>query len=87
MILTYAIYNIPNSSSSPLLSVSLSGGVLVLTWPTIANQYYQVETKTNLTDASWSPLGLLVLAPGGVLSFTNNLPAAPQQFYRIAELP
>ena len=52
----------------------------VLTFPTLAGQRYQIECKTNLTDAVWTPLGDPIPGTGGSISITNA-PGAAQCFY------
>jgi hypothetical protein len=73
--------------SAVLLTAQTSGANVVLTWPGLAGQMYQVQYKTNLTDAAWLPLNSPVQGTGGGLSLTNNLGGAPQRFYRLAILP
>jgi hypothetical protein len=63
------------------------GTNVVLTWPGLTGQMFQVQYKTNLTDSIWLPLSAPVQGTGAVLSLTNNLGGAPQRFYRLAILP
>jgi glucuronoarabinoxylan endo-1,4-beta-xylanase len=43
-----------------------------LSFPTLPGQLYQVEYKTNLTDAVWIPIGNPIPGTGGSVSVTNN---------------
>ena len=69
------------------LSAQVSGANVILNWPGFASQMYQVQYKTNLTDAAWIPLNSPIQGTGASLSLTNNLGGAPQRFYRLAILP
>jgi len=50
----------------PTQGVSVTGGVVSLTFPTVAGYQYRVDYKNALTDATWQ-----VVAPGFVIS-TNG---------------
>jgi hypothetical protein len=69
------------------LAVSSGGGQLVFNWPTVPGWSYQVESKTNLTQAAWQSLGVPVTATGNSLAFTNSLTAAPESYFRVREQP
>jgi hypothetical protein len=69
------------------MSAQASGANVILTWPGLAGQMYQVQFKTNLTDASWIPLNPPAQGTGVGLSLTNSLGGAPQRFFRLAILP
>ena len=53
-----------------------------LTWRGLSNFTYTVETRTNLTDGDWQPLGNIA-SPAGLLSYPLPEPSAPQQFFRV----
>jgi hypothetical protein len=67
-------------------SVSVTGGVVSLTFPTVSGYQYRVDYKNALTDAAWQ-----VVAPGFVTStnganLTVSDAGAPTQgsrFYRV----
>jgi hypothetical protein len=63
------------------------GTNVVLSWPGLAGQLYQVEYKTNLTDSAWIPINSPAQGTGASLSLTNSPGAAPHRFYRLAILP
>ena len=72
----------------PLLSgVPLSVSQFALTWPTLTNQTYQLESTTNLNTAAWTPLGTPVAGSGDSVSVTNGLDAFPQRFFRLRISP
>ncbi len=73
--------------STVTMSAQESGTNVVLTWPGLVGQMYQVQYKTNLTDAVWLPINVPAQGTGASLSLTNNLGGAPQRFFRLAILP
>ena len=78
----------PQATLNPVtMSAQVSNGMVVLNWPGLAGQMYQVQYKTNLTDAAWLPLNSPAPGTGTGLSLTNNLGGAPQRFYRLTILP
>jgi autotransporter-associated beta strand protein len=58
-----------------------------LTWQAINGKTYRVESKLNLTDASWTALTPNVTASGDTATYLDSAPNAVQRFYRIAQLP
>ncbi len=75
------------SLSTVSMTAQATGADVVLNWPGLIGQMYQVQYKTNLTDTAWLPLNAPTQGMGAGLSVTNNLGAAPQRFYRLAILP
>lgn len=47
----------PLSSDSPILNVSLAGGIPVLSWP-LAAASFTLAARTNLTSGNWTPVAL-----------------------------
>jgi Tol biopolymer transport system component len=70
-----------------ILPAGAAGSVPAISWPLAAGKSYQVQYKTNLTDAVWLDL------PGdmtfiGVTGYLNDLlPSPGQRFYRIVLSP
>jgi hypothetical protein len=60
----------------------LTGGNVALTWQSISNHTYQVQSSTNLTSG-WLNLGSPVTASGSQTSATNAL-VQPAQFFRVS---
>jgi len=59
-----------------------------LTWPLAAGKVYQVQFKTNLTDAVWQNLPADVTVSGGTGYVSDPAPAMTgQRFYRIVSSP
>ena len=81
-----AIDNLSFSASVPLpvpLTVQPNGTNLLLNWPGVPGQTYQLEYKNNLTDPAWTPVGNPVTGTGGALALTNNSGASPQRFFHL----
>ncbi|HTL72980.1 MAG TPA: immunoglobulin domain-containing protein [bacterium] len=60
----------------------LAGPSLTLTWQSVANHAYQVQSKASLTDPTWTDVGSSITASGTTTSATNNVSDAAQ-FYRV----
>jgi hypothetical protein len=74
------------SASVPLpvpLNIQASGTNLLVTWPGVAGQTYQLEFKDDLAVPVWMPSGSPVTGDGGRLATTNNFGASAQRFYRL----
>jgi len=67
----------------PPVEVTRTGTNFVLTFSTLANELYQIESVTNLQSTNWSPLGGPIGGTGLSISVTNPLPALPKTFYRL----
>ena len=73
-------------TNAPLINMpSLRTNGLVLSWPAIQGLNYQLQYKTNLTQASWLNLGNPVTASSNVLSATNAFGSDKQRFYRVQQ--
>jgi regulation of enolase protein 1 (concanavalin A-like superfamily) len=80
------IDNLSFSASAPIpapLSIQTSGADLILSWPGIAGQNYQLEYKDDLSAPTWTPLGSPVTGNGGTLTATNSFSASNQRFFRL----
>jgi Tol biopolymer transport system component len=64
-----------------------SNSVPVLSWPLASGKSYQVQYKTNLTDAVWLPLPGDATFIGATGWFNDALPSPSQRFYRIVLSP
>jgi regulation of enolase protein 1 (concanavalin A-like superfamily) len=84
-----AIDNLSFSASAPgapiqvPLSFQSSGANLILSWPSIAGQQYQLEFKDDLSALTWTPLGSPVTGDGGTLTAINSFGASNQRFFRL----
>ena len=69
-------------ASPVLITPSLNGGNMVLSFPTDSGFSYQVQYKNGLIDASWSTLGTAVEGNGAVQS-VNDPATGSSRFYRL----
>jgi streptogramin lyase len=67
-------------------AISVTDGILTLTWSAFPNQTYQVQFKTNLLQTSWSNLGDPVNATDTSATATDAMTDS-QRFYRVNPLP
>jgi Pro-kumamolisin, activation domain/Viral BACON domain len=64
----------------------ISNQTLSLTWNTLTNVAYEVESSTNLASPNWLILSTNT-AFGPTLTVTNSIGANPATFYRVLRLP
>jgi hypothetical protein len=70
-----------------LQSASLTSGLITLTWSGIANSSYQVQSASDLSHPNWTNVAAAVTASGEVVSASEPIGTATQQFYRVILLP
>jgi hypothetical protein len=78
------------SGSGPyvqLIPVGAVGPNPVINWPVAAGEAYQVQYKTNLTDAAWLNLPGNVIFIGPTGYFSDSVPGPGQRFYRLVLNP
>ncbi len=66
-----------------ITSAYQNAGALVFSWESVAGQSYQVQSTTNLDSPNWANVGSATSATTNLLSATNSIGAAAQQFYRV----
>jgi hypothetical protein len=64
------------------ISVALTGGNIVLSWPSALSSSYQVVYKDNLNDANWTSIGDPIPGDGTVKSASFPT-AGSQRFYSV----
>lgn len=74
------------SSAPVILSAVFTNTNMVITWSSISNQSYRLQSKTNLLDTNWTDLPPDILANGPTASGTNAA-VSSQQYYRVQLLP
>jgi uncharacterized repeat protein (TIGR03803 family) len=79
------IFRLILGNSPQFLTSSVSQGLVSLSWSAIANQVYQVQFTSDLTQTNWSLLTTLT-ATGPTASATDS-PGATNRFYRVVLLP
>jgi len=80
------IDNLSFSASVPVpvpMTIQPAGTNLLVTWPGVAGQTYQLEYKDDLTAPTWTPLGSPVTGSGGTLTTTNNFGTSAQRYFRL----
>ena len=65
------------------LSVTFSSTNMLLSWPSVAGQDYQLEYKNDLAASAWTPLGGAVQGTGGTLTVGNSVSDWPQCYFRL----
>jgi hypothetical protein len=66
-----------------LQSATITGSNITFTWSGIANLSYQVQSASNLSNPNWTNVAAAVTAPGDLVSVSEPLIPASQQFYRV----
>jgi hypothetical protein len=71
--------------SGPLnLTATISGGNIVISFPTHTGSSYQVQYKNNLSDTAWTSLGSAIAGNNAVQSATDpDTAASGHRFYRV----
>ena len=80
------IDNLSFSASVPIpvpLVIQPAGANLLVQWPGVTGQTYQLEYADDLAAPSWTPVGNPVTGTGTTLYTTNNFGASPQRFFRL----
>ena len=75
--------NTVGADSPRIQSVTMSGDDIILTWPSVSGQQYQLYYKSKLPDTTWSPLGSQRLGTGGLLDSNHATDNGPTGFYKI----
>ena len=70
------------TAPTPILTATVSGGNIHISFPTQAGYSYQLQYKNFLTDANWTSLGSLVSGNGSVQS-VNDTASGNARFYRV----
>jgi len=72
--------------SGPRVSeISVSGGVVTISWNSEPNKIYRVQFKNDLHESAWSNLGDEVTAIGSTTSATDESGIHSQRFYRVLQ--
>jgi hypothetical protein len=72
----------PPVTEFSIMSVTLSGNSVVLTWQSNAGKTYQVQSRDSLASGAWADLGDAITATESATSFTNVISGA-SKFYRV----
>jgi hypothetical protein len=73
-------------TSPTIQSAAQSGNLFTFTWSATANQMYQIQSTTNLSQNVWSNVGAPLTATGSTASGSDTIASWPT-FYRIMVVP
>src|SRR5262249_8266724 len=68
----------------PRLSVNVSGGQLLLSWPTWAGEYSASSASTLTRPVLWQPVNALPQSSNGIFYLSLPLTNGPQQYFRLS---
>jgi hypothetical protein len=68
-------------------SISLSNGVVTVTWSSVFNQTYRLQYIEDLSATNWVDVMPDVQATGPIATATNIIGASTQRFYRVLLMP
>jgi len=84
------IFELGTASPAPrpvFTGIAIANGNVTLTWTSVSNRTYEVESNTNLNSNTWDPLVPLVTASSNSATYTETFSDNPQRFYRVKLLP
>lgn len=70
-----------------LSSLHVSGTNFIFSYPTVAGASYQLQSTTNLHDATWVSAGSAVAGTGSTVFTTNSLKSSSILFFRLSITP
>jgi hypothetical protein len=75
-------YMLVPATPSVSLTAAISGGNIVVQFPTQSGSSYTVLSSSSLTGGSWQPVGSAIPGTGSPISVTNSMGQA-QQYFRV----
>ena len=80
---------VTNSGAAGLPGVSFvkSGAVVTFTLSVLPKYSYRLQSKDDLTSATWTLIGEPVTATGASLTISDPAATVPQRFYRLLRTP
>jgi hypothetical protein len=80
----YRVMLVQPAVPAPVISsISLSNGIVTITWSSVAGRKYELQSETSLNNNTWSNLPPVVTAVGPTASQTAAVGSAPQLYYRV----
>jgi hypothetical protein len=86
-ILPLAAYYTAASNQLSIVVGKRSGNAFTFTFSAAANQTYEIQTATNLSQSVWTTLTNSAPETNSSVTITEPISADSQQFYRVAILP
>ena len=77
------IWRVGMSLVVPSLTATRNGAALTLSWNSLENIFYQLQSSTTLAATSWINEGTSIPGNGGVLSTSVSIGPEPQKFFRL----
>ncbi|MBW8864320.1 MAG: carbohydrate-binding protein [Verrucomicrobia bacterium] len=71
------------ATPKPIITASVSGGNIHVSFPTVNGYSYQVQYKNDLTDASWTSLGSSLSGNNSAQSVNDPTGGNSHRFYRV----
>ena len=68
---------------SPVVTARNLDNLVELSWPSSAGLEYQVQVKTQLSQAAWTDLSSSITADGTTATTTDSVEPGQQRFYRV----
>jgi hypothetical protein len=78
---------VENGPAPLLQTATMAGGIINFTWSGIANVSYQIQSASSLSNPNWTNVTVAVTGPGNLVTASEPISAASQQFYRVIMLP
>jgi hypothetical protein len=73
-------------SEFKISALTASGTGFSLTWPSTPTRRYRIESKIDLTDASWTLVLDNIVPDGATTTRAGTVPASTARFYRVQAL-
>jgi uncharacterized repeat protein (TIGR01451 family) len=74
--------SVPNTSVIDPLTITVTNGMVTVSWTATPGVTYSLQYKSNLLDSVWKDIAGYVTASGGTASKEDFLGLGPQRFYR-----
>ena len=80
---TFSVVVLP--AEPPIITgLEMQGGNVLLSFTTVSEVHYAIESRDSLTTGSWNPVMTDIPGSGGVVTVSNfDTATAPARFYRV----
>jgi len=78
---------IPVISAPQIQSIIVQNGVAIITWSSMSNEVYQLQSCVAAYGTNWVNVSQEVQATGPTVTATNAVNGLNQQFYRVMVVP